>query len=281
MATFDFVILNQGYITNYSDWNFGPICSGFTRIYWMDKGEAYVTFEGRKHKLTAGHMYLIPALLSHYDSCDGPFDIYYIHAMDRTKHIIDYYHKYNMPFEVDITDSEKRIMLHLLRSFPDIPLQNPDPNTYDNSIGILSAAKRFQAQPIAKRMEAAALVQILLSRFFVNAAPRPRVNDDRIAHTLYTIEKNLTEIPDIDHLAATVNLSKGRFIRLFRQQTGYTPIDYIIHQRIQQAQMLFIDGQHSVKEVALSLGYDSISYFGRLFKKVTHLTPSEFIRQNR
>lgn len=281
MPTFDFALLNQGHVVHNCDWNFGPVCSSFTRIYWIDRGYAHMTFGGRKHKLTEGHLYLIPALTTHYDHCDSEFHQYYIHFMDRTKHILDYYHRYHMPFEIEATNDDKHIILHLLQLFPDIRLRNPLPATYDNSTGTLNAAKRFQAQPLALRMEVNGLVLQLLSRFFQKATPRQKVNDDRIVHTLYVIEQNLAAIPDINHLSADVGLGKDRFIRLFRQQTGYTPTDYIIRHRIQQAQMLFIDGHRSVKEVALSLGYDNISYFGRLFKKVTDLTPTEFIRQNR
>ena len=281
MATFDFALLNQGHVVHIRDWNFGPICSSFTRIYWIDQGYAHVTFGGRKHKLTEGHLYLIPALTTHYDHCDSEFHQYYIHLIDRTKHIIDYYHRYHMPFEVDAKPEDEHLILRLLQLCPDIRLLNPLPATYDTSIGTLDAAKRYQTLPLPLRMEINGIILQLLSRFFAKATPRQKVNDDRIVHTLYTIEQNLAEIPDIEHLATDVNLGKDRFIRLFRQQTGYTPTDYIIRHRIHQAQMLFIDGQRSVKEVALSLGYDNISYFGRLFKKVTDITPSEFIRQNK
>ena len=281
MATFDFSLLNQGHVVHNRDWNFGPICSSFSRIYWIDKGYAHMTFGGRKHKLTEGHLYLIPALTTHYDHCDSEFHQYYIHFMDRTKHIIDYYHRYDMPFELEATSEDKQLVLRLLRLCPNIRLLNPLPATYDTSIGTLDAAKRYQTLPLPLRMEINGIILQLLSRFFAKATPRQTVSDDRIVHTLYTIEQNLAEIPDIEHLANDVNLGKDRFIRLFRQQTGYTPTDYIIRHRIQQAQMLFIDGQRSVKDVALSLGYDNISYFGRLFKKVTDVTPSEFIRQNR
>ena len=68
MATFDFALLNQGHVVHNRDWNFGPICSRFTRIYWIDKGYAHMTFDGHKHKLTEGHLYLIPALTTHTGS---------------------------------------------------------------------------------------------------------------------------------------------------------------------------------------------------------------------
>lgn len=281
MATFDFALLNQGAVRHDKDWNFGPICSSFSRIYWMEEGQAQVTFGGKRHNLTAGHLYLIPALTSHYDHCDGVFRQYYIHFVDRTKHIIEYYQQYEMPFELEVTREDQKCIFRLLELCPNIRLRNPLPDTYDTSVGTLDAVKRFHSQPFALRMEVGGLVMQLLSRFFAKAKQRQKINDDRIKHTLYTIEKNLGNTPNIEALAGDVNLGKDRFIRLFRQQTGLTPTDYIIRQRIHHAQMLFIDGNYSVKEVALSLGYDNISYFGRLFKKITEITPTEFIKQNR
>ena len=76
-------------------------------------------------------------------------------------------------------------------------------------------------------------------------------------------------------------MNKDSFIRQFRRQTGSTPTDYIINRRMMRAQLLFAEGVSSVKEVALQVGYDNISYFGRTFKRITGISPMEFIRQNR
>lgn len=281
MATFDFALLHLGHAHHHREWDFGPICSSFTRLYWVDEGEAQVTIGGRRHSLTPGHLYLIPALTSHYDHCDTSFRHYYLHFVDRTKHIIDYYQQYDMPFQLDVHPSDEKAILRLLQLCPDMALHNASPDTYDTSVGILEAARRFHSRPFALRMEVGGLLMQLLSRFFVNANARQQASDDRIIRTLYTIEKRLADTPSIEHLAANISLSKDAFIRLFRRQTGSTPTDYIIHQRIHHAQMLFVDGHRSVKEVALSVGYDNISYFSRMFKKITDVSPMEFIRQNR
>ena len=121
----------------------------------------------------------------------------------------------------------------------------------------------------------------LISRFFNKAEQKYRVSDNRIIKSLYTIEQNLTSPVSLDRLAAEAALSKDAFIRLFRRQTGHTPIDYILRQRIQRAQIMMVEGQRSVQKVARLMGYDNVSYFGRLFKKVTDMSPMEFIRQNR
>ena len=88
-------------------------------------------------------------------------------------------------------------------------------------------------------------------------------------------------MPSLDVLAGEACLNKDSFIRQFRRQTGSTPTDYIIHRRMMRAQLLFAEGVSSVKEVALQVGYDNISYFGRTFKRITGISPMEFIRQNR
>ena len=281
MPTFDYALLNLGHIWHKREWNFGPICSSFSRIYWVDEGEAQVTFAGRKHRMTAGHLYLIPALTSHYDHCDTAFHHHYIHFVDRTKHIIDYYQQFDMPFQLDVRPEDQRIIQRLQQLCPDIALPSPKPDSYDHSIGTLEATRRFHARPFGLRMEVGGLLMQLLSRFFAKATAREKVNDSRIIRTLYNIEQHLAEPLSISRMATDISLSKDAFIRLFRCQTGHTPTDYIIRQRIHRAQMLFIDGQRSVKEVALSVGYDNISYFSRQFKKLTEISPSEFIRQNR
>lgn len=281
MKTFDFAILNQGYALHQSDWKFGPICSGFSRLYWVKEGEAEVKIAGKKYKLTPDHIYLIPSLVSHYDDCNGPFGHYYIHFLDQSKQIVEYYQQYDTPFQLDSELETEYGFKRLMKLFPDIKLKNPLPETYETHSSIVDCIHAFQSNPLGVRMEANGILLQLVSKFFAQGKRHHKVDDDRIQSILYQIERNLSSNFRIDILANDVRLGKDRFIRLFHHQTGYTPTEYIIRKRIQQAQMLFIDGNYSVKDVALSLGYDNVSYFGRLFKKITEMTPSEFIRQNK
>lgn len=278
--TFDFALLNQGYVLHHGDWNFGPICSSFSRIYLVTKGEAEVTISGKRHTLSPGHLYLIPSFVTHYDACEEDFGHYYLHFADRSLRIIDFYRQYELPFQIDASSADSAMVERLMVLCPEIPLPSPHPKAYDNSPSQVVATRRFQTLPLGVRMEVNGLLLQLLSRFFGLARLRHDVSDKRIANALYAIGQDLAHPPSIGQLASTAGLGKDRFIRLFRNQTGYTPTDYIIRQRIHQAQIYFVGGQRSVKEVALTLGYDNISYFGRLFKKVTDVSPLEFIRQN-
>ena len=280
MKTFDLAILNQGHFLG-SNWNFGPICSGFSRLYLVDGGEAKIKFGGRSHRLKAGHIYLIPSLLTHTDHCESSFGHYYIHFVDCSKRILDYYHKYDMPLQLVSTQEDKQIIKRLLSLCPDTSLNNPLPETYDNSTSMMQLVQRFKLLPLGKQMEANALLMLLLSKFFDKAKLQENVSDQRVLKAMYQIGKNIDKTFSVEEMAEEAHLGKYRFIRLFKQQTGFTPVEYIIRQRILHAQMLFIDGNHTLKEVASMVGYKNFAYFTRTFKKVTQLTPSEFIRQNR
>ena len=280
MKTFDLAILNQGHFLG-NNWNFGPICSGFSRLYLVDEGEAKIKFGGRSHRLTAGHIYLIPSLLTHTDHCESTFGHYYIHFVDCSKRILDYYHKYDMPLQLVSNQEDKQIIKRLLSLCPDTSLNNPLPETYDNSTSMMQLIQRFKLLPLGKQMEANALLMLLLSKFFDKAMLQENVSDQRVLKAMYQIGKNIDKTFSVEEMAEEAHLGKYRFIRLFKQQTGFTPVEYIIRQRILHAQMLFIDGNHTLKEVASMVGYKNFAYFTRTFKKVTQLTPSEFIRQNR
>ena len=60
-----------------------------------------------------------------------------------------------------------------------------------------------------------------------------------------------------------------------------TPLQYIVKKKIEKAQLLLITKDLAIKEIAYTLGYDNYSYFNKLFKKQTGLTPQTYKESNR
>lgn len=81
---------------------------------------------------------------------------------------------------------------------------------------------------------------------------------------------------DLTALAADAALSKYHFAKLFKQQTGQSPIHYFIELKMQQACYLLDTSRQSIKQVALNLGYEDAYYFSRLFKKVMGVSPARY-----
>ena len=99
-----------------------------------------------------------------------------------------------------------------------------------------------------------------------------RVSSKVLSH----IRKNIYKTVDIDSLAAISCLSKDHFIRLFKKEVGTTPLQYINQKKIEKAQLILITEDIPVKNIAYLLAYEDHSYFNRLFKKITDVTPQQY-----
>ena len=102
----------------------------------------------------------------------------------------------------------------------------------------------------------------------------------RIVQAKLFIDKNYAANPELENIADEAYFSKYHFIRLFRSVYGKTPHQYLIHVRIQKAIELLAEGE-TVSDVCFSIGFESISSFSTLFKKVTGLKPSIYLAQKK
>lgn len=90
------------------------------------------------------------------------------------------------------------------------------------------------------------------------------------------MQNNLSNPIALDNIAQTVNLSTSFFSRKFKLDTGYAPIEYFNHLRIQKACQLLHFSDLRINEVASQLGIDDPFYFSRLFKKQMGVSPVEY-----
>ncbi|WP_338869066.1 AraC family transcriptional regulator [Spirosoma sp. SC4-14] len=90
------------------------------------------------------------------------------------------------------------------------------------------------------------------------------------------MQNNLSTSLILDNIAQAANLSTSFFSRKFRQDTGYAPIEYFNHLRIQKACQLLHFSDLRINEVASQLGIDDPFYFSRLFKKQMGVSPAEY-----
>ncbi|MDT8716210.1 helix-turn-helix transcriptional regulator [Clostridium sp. 19966] len=87
--------------------------------------------------------------------------------------------------------------------------------------------------------------------------------------------QNYTENITLKKLGDYLNISPSYLGNIFKEVTGQSVIDYLIHIRINKAKHFLIDGL-TVSETAKKVGFNDIFYFSRAFKKYEGLTPSQF-----
>lgn len=90
------------------------------------------------------------------------------------------------------------------------------------------------------------------------------------------IDEHYAESITLHQLTNRLNVSESFLIKLFKNNTGMTPISYINQVRVNRGKNMLLNTQLSIKEVAYYLGFCDEYYFSRTFKKVTGLSPSVF-----
>ena len=90
------------------------------------------------------------------------------------------------------------------------------------------------------------------------------------------IHEHYTEPISREDLAQHFCVNERYLTRCFHQETGVTPIAYLIRYRIQQAKVLLEAGQLSVTDVGLATGFSDGGYFGRVFQKEVGITPGAY-----
>ena len=79
-------------------------------------------------------------------------------------------------------------------------------------------------------------------------------------------------------VAKAVNTSTFYFCKLFKRTTGLTFTDYLARVRIEKAKTLLLDPNPRVSEVAYDVGFQSLTHFNRVFKKIVGQSPTSFRR---
>ncbi|OZG70210.1 AraC family transcriptional regulator [Hahella sp. CCB-MM4] len=89
------------------------------------------------------------------------------------------------------------------------------------------------------------------------------------------IHAHLKDDLALDDLSQVCHLSKYHFLRLFRQQFGITPHQYILNCRINEARRALESGQPP-DDVAYDFGFSDVSHFNRRFKPIYGMTPHQY-----
>ncbi len=107
-------------------------------------------------------------------------------------------------------------------------------------------------------------------------------SSDRISHRLEInrvieyIHANPGEKLTIEEMAKIAHLSPSHFVRIFKEEIGDTPIEYLNHVRMERVKRLLLADEKSITDIALECGFNNPSYLSSRFYNKYKLTPSEY-----
>jgi transcriptional regulator GlxA family with amidase domain len=90
------------------------------------------------------------------------------------------------------------------------------------------------------------------------------------------IDKHMSEKVMLKEVAEIAHFSQTHFERVFKEYTNYSFYQYLKYIRIKKAETLLLTPELPITEVALDVGFESITAFNKAFKEIKHCTPSEY-----
>jgi AraC-like DNA-binding protein len=232
-----------------TQWNFPGVRSPFWRLYWADRSGAWIDSSGRRFDLNPTRLLLVPS------------------------HVI---------FD---THGARHAVIHFWIHFS----LHPDLTSKDNSPIQVPCRKELahQLTNLVKKMGRPSLsttsrlhhlCSALLHQVF--ADPEVEAHPPRLPSKLYAllngIESSLTKPIPVTEMALQAGMSRGGFIRWFKQYMEVSPARYILSRRIDHACRLLKFSSATIEEISDKLGFANRGHFSRAFQRQMGSGPAFF-----
>lgn len=206
-----------------------------------------------------------------------------------------------------LTDGNGKPTVEFFVGFTDVAFREMMPNRFDIADGpVLHTAGEFRQKlfRIASSMDAeneilrqgryfmlrSYLIQLILLIVREQTAPlkQRKGYEFESVGKKYVVEQIINYFSDhyaekisLDQIAENMYLSPFYISKIFKSETGNTPIHYLIDIRLEHAKELLESGDYtSIQEVAAQVGYDDAYHFSKLFKKKYDVPPSKIKRKD-
>ena len=121
---------------------------------------------------------------------------------------------------------------------------------------------------------------IFSAHLYLDTQPHTSARDLRktmqLRKVIDFIDQNMGSQVTLNQLADAASMSPKYFCRFFYQMTRHTPIEYLNMQRIEYACYALSTTDEPITSIALSCGFNDLSYFIRIFKRYKGVTPGQY-----
>lgn len=231
----------------------------------IEEGSGFISIDEERREYGVGDIALIsPNKLHGFRAVDSDMK-YMCFIIDRAFFTANYFDSNDFVFSPKIRDEE---LVCLMREF----------KKYH------AATSEEEPMRIQHLRSAALRIMLLICEKHANFDKSPKTD----SHLLSSIKKSIGYVKaesereiSLDEISSFVGLSKFYFTREFRRITGYSFVDYQKNVRCERARGLLLATDESIKEIGLRCGFENQSYFSKIFKEYSGLTPCEYRKKNK
>ncbi len=150
---------------------------------------------------------------------------------------------------------------------------------------ILSENPRFAGEQLIRLYLEQLLIQ-LIRRYMVRPdqpinptivkSIKQKADGELFSQIQEYMELHICESLTIEQLCRSNSVGRSQLQKLFRTRSGYGAIEYFSRMKVDLAKQMIRENHYNFTQIADALGFSSIHYFSRQFKRITGMTPSEY-----
>jgi AraC-like DNA-binding protein len=228
-------------------------------IFYCVDGHGWYELDGQRHEIGPNEFFILPQNVEHAYGADQehPWSIYWIHFGGE-----------GLPAFNDTLAVQKHFKPFLVKN---------------NAQTIAIFTKIYQALQLGYSIDNLLFANMCLTHFLTlfiyNSRHYGTVESDTpdcVDGAILYMQQHIDENISLNELSKHYNYSVSRFSNLFRQKTGYAPIDYFLQMKMQKACQELDFTAHSIKYIAFSMGFDDPYYFSKRFKTIIGVSPKKY-----
>jgi AraC-like DNA-binding protein len=223
------------------------------------EGKGWLETDNLKQTITAGNFFIVPANTPHTYGTDetAAWTIYWIHVKgERADAICAAIIAKFRGFKGIVQYSEQRIAL------------------FNEMYSSLERGYSSEHVMYANMCLSHYLASFYLDEKFTYS--HSAVVPDTASIAIDFMQENMGTLLTLRDIASHVNLSVSHFAGIFQKRTGFAPIEYFNHLKIQKACQYLQFTDESIREISSRLGIEDSYYFSRLFKKLMGRSPQHY-----
>ncbi|TMI64555.1 MAG: AraC family transcriptional regulator [Bacteroidetes bacterium] len=228
-------------------------------LFYCVDGHGFYQLGNQKFEVGPNEFFLLPKNTEHAygSSSDHPWSIYWIHfggdalgELNEIQAVQKYFKPFHLKYSAEIISVFSKIYKTLQLGY-----------SIDNLLFANMCLSHF------------------LTLFIYNSRHSESMSTEKmdcVDSAILFMQQHINENISLTDLSKHYNYSVSRFSNLFKQKTGYAPIDYFLQMKMQRAcQQLDLTNQ-SVKEIAFGMGFDDPYYFSKRFRTIIGLSPKKY-----
>ena len=240
----------------------------FVLIYCVDGAGWFKVAGGEKHAVSRGQYFVLPAGTPHAYASDErqPWTIYWVHFKGTQASL--YAHPLAQPVTISMAQDSRMMERN---------------NLFDEIMQTLEMGYSIQNLAYASSV----LNHYLATFCFLGAYRNAKVGNGQkpepsaIDMAIHFMKENVERHMQTADVASHVGYSVSHFSKQFQKETGYTPIAYFNHMKIQYACQLLDFSDLKINQICFKIGIEDCYYFSRLFHKIMGMPPQAYRKQQK